>query len=136
MYDRFTHKSRTGRGKISRSLREEVFARDNYTCQFCGASPSLEKLTIDHLIPLSHGGLDEMVNFVTSCQSCNTRKANQPLDRFARGIQVPLEQLPIHGDPVVGNPNIPIQIRLLRKRIIEQARSTGRILKGTAAQKK
>jgi len=59
---RFTHKTRLGRGSISRDLRDMIWQRDEYTCQFCGQKPGSNDLTIDHLIPLSLGGLDESTN--------------------------------------------------------------------------
>jgi len=134
MYDRFTRKSRVGRGTIPRPIREEIYRRDNYTCQFCGATPSRENLTIDHLIPLSLGGLDEMTNYVASCRECNQRKANLPLDHFAKSMAIRIEELPVHGDPVIDNTDLPLQLRLLRKRIIEKVRLGEVRITGRSAQ--
>jgi len=107
---RFTHKTRLGRGSISRDLRDMIWQRDEYTCQFCGQKPGSNDLTIDHLIPLSLGGLDESTNYVTCCRSCNQLKGSLPLAKFARQINVNLEELPVHGDPLIDNVALPIQI--------------------------
>lgn len=62
--------------------RPNVYARDNYTCQYCGASVksrtlTLKDLTFDHVYPRSRGGLTSWDNIVTSCGPCNRKKANK-----------------------------------------------------------
>lgn len=58
-----------------------LYARDNYTCQYCGRHESKlgprEGLNRDHVIPRSRGGPNTWVNCVTSCSTCNTKKDNQ-----------------------------------------------------------
>ena len=93
-------------------------------------------MTIDHLVPLDLGGLDEITNYVTCCRPCNQRKANLPLTEFADSINIPLLDLPVHGDPVIDNDDLPIQIRLLRKTIFDRYRSNELRLVGKQAQKK
>lgn len=136
MKDRFTRTSRIGRGNIPRDMRESIYRRDSYTCQFCGLAFAPNNLTIDHLIPLSLGGLDEQTNYVTCCRACNQRKANQPLSDFARTINIDLEDLPVHGDPVIDNMALPIQIRLIRKRIFDKIRRGEVSVSGKQAQRK
>lgn len=53
--------------------RRAVFARDNWTCQYCG---SHTQLTVDHVIPRSKGGASVWENIVAACTSCNRRKGN------------------------------------------------------------
>jgi 5-methylcytosine-specific restriction endonuclease McrA len=59
--------------------RRGVFQRDQYSCQYCGVkfSPASNKLTMDHVIPVSRGGRKAWENLVTSCCSCNHRKADR-----------------------------------------------------------
>ena len=101
MRRRFTGKARVSRGSIPKRLRQEIFRRDMYKCQFCQGEFSASELTIDHLVPLALGGLDEMINYVTCCRTCNSQKAAQPLSEFARELNVRIEKLPVHGDPVL-----------------------------------
>src|ERR1700687_1066713 len=108
MRDRFTHASRLGRGKIPKEMRYAVFERDGFTCQFCNQTFVPMELTIDHLVPLSKGGLDETTNYVTSCGPCNEAKAALPLAEFSKTINVSIEALPVHGDPVIDNADLPI----------------------------
>src|SRR3990172_439227 len=57
--------------------RRNVFKRDHYTCQYCGGQPGSEELTIDHILPLSQGGVSSWTNCVLSCVACNKRKADR-----------------------------------------------------------
>ena len=61
----------THRRKITRRA---VFARDRWTCQYCGSRTSL---TVDHVIPRSKGGTSTWDNIVASCAPCNRRKGDQ-----------------------------------------------------------
>jgi len=58
--------------------RDEVFKRDNYTCQYCG-KPT-HQLTIDHVVPRHMGGQKSWLNVVTACSTCNHRKGGRTLD--------------------------------------------------------
>lgn len=136
MRRRFTGKSRTGRGSIPRQMRQQIYSRDKYTCQYCQRVFDKDNLTIDHLIPMALGGLDEMTNYATCCRSCNELKAARPLAEFAREINIEVEDLPVHGDPVVNNGKLPIQIRLLRKQIFDRMRQGALKIKGKSAQNK
>ena len=60
----------THRRKITRRA---VFARDDWTCQYCG---SRSNLTVDHVVPRSKGGASSWENIVASCAPCNRRKGN------------------------------------------------------------
>ena len=57
--------------------RRLVYARDQYTCQYCGAHLSASHLTLDHVIPKSRGGAKTWENIVTACKRCNQRKGNR-----------------------------------------------------------
>ena len=65
------------RTHIPRGLRHEVFKRDNYTCCECGATKEDGvTLHIDHIIPVSKGGTDELSNLQTLCKACNLNKSD------------------------------------------------------------
>lgn len=61
------------------ATRQEIYERDNYTCQYCGADLSSNPRTqsIDHVIPLTKGGTHQKSNLVTACKSCNLKKKNK-----------------------------------------------------------
>jgi hypothetical protein len=58
----------------------ELFRRDRQLCAYCGTIFSAQKLTRDHVQPLSRGGRDTWMNVVTACRACNQRKGNHTLD--------------------------------------------------------
>ena len=97
-------------------MRHEVYRRDERVCVYCGVECRAEDLTIDHMIPLALGGLDEMTNCVTCCRACNHRKAAQPLQQVLESLAMPFEELPVCSDAVIDNPAVPMQLRLLRRR--------------------
>jgi 5-methylcytosine-specific restriction endonuclease McrA len=57
--------------------RLNVYARDNFTCQYCRMQFMSEDLTFDHVIPQSKGGKTCWENIVAACVSCNRIKANR-----------------------------------------------------------
>ncbi len=59
--------------------RKNIFARDGYTCQYCGERKSENDLSLDHVVPRSRGGKSSWQNIVTACKSCNVRKGGRLL---------------------------------------------------------
>jgi len=57
--------------------RQNVFARDNFTCQYCATVFEARNLNLDHVVPRDKGGRTSWENVVCSCIRCNTRKANK-----------------------------------------------------------
>lgn len=51
--------------------RFNVFLRDRFLCQYCGAN---DDLTFDHVVPKSKGGQTTWDNVVTACSPCNLLK--------------------------------------------------------------
>jgi hypothetical protein len=61
-----------------------LFTRDDHTCAYCRKHASeLKKgnrLTRDHVHPTSRGGKNVWGNVVASCEFCNNKKCNTPLE--------------------------------------------------------
>ena len=60
------------RRKMSRN---EIFTRDNQTCQYCGIRS--RDMTIDHIRPRCKGGEYTWMNVVTACKKCIQRSVSQ-----------------------------------------------------------
>lgn len=71
----YVHVPRSARRRISRRA---LFARDGWTCAYCGSSGV--RLTLDHVVPRSRGGASVWENVVASCAPCNLRKGNRLLE--------------------------------------------------------
>lgn len=73
-----------------RFCRENVYIRDNFTCQYCGDRLPAKHLTLDHVTPVSHKGKKSWTNVVSACRECNQRKA----DRTPKQADMPLLKEP------------------------------------------
>jgi 5-methylcytosine-specific restriction endonuclease McrA len=60
--------------------RANIYARDEYTCQYCGEPHAMSDLTFDHVVPVAQGGRKDWENIVTCCISCNRRKGGRTPD--------------------------------------------------------
>jgi hypothetical protein len=62
--------------------RQEIFARDEYRCVYCGLILPAEELTVDHVQSRSRGGDQSGGNLVTACRACNVRKGRRHMAEF------------------------------------------------------
>jgi HNH endonuclease len=67
------------RGKISESVQVQVRQRASYLCEYCHASEQWQyvRFTVDHVMPLSLGGVNDLENLALACFHCNRRKTNR-----------------------------------------------------------
>lgn len=63
--------SRKARREISTAVRIRVLRRGEFRCAIC---PATERLTIDHIVPVAHGGSNDETNLQVLCSPCNSRK--------------------------------------------------------------
>lgn len=59
--------------------RYQVFQRDQWKCVSCGKDPIMHDITlhVDHIVPRSKGGPDQLDNYQTLCDTCNLGKGNR-----------------------------------------------------------
>lgn len=67
------------RTPLTKTVRFEVFKRDKFSCQYCGRSAPDVVLEVDHIVPVSEGGSNDIMNLVTACRDCNRGKTNRKL---------------------------------------------------------
>ena len=68
------------RALMTSKLRKHIKERDGFTCKICGASIQQEPnllLEIDHIIPVSKGGMTTEENLQTLCWRCNRSKGSK-----------------------------------------------------------
>jgi len=77
--------------QMIRFRRDFLYARDSYTCQYCGRPFPYRQLTFDHVQPKSRGGQRTWENIVTACKKCNSKK-----DRHTPGeVRMRLHKKPL-----------------------------------------
>lgn len=84
--------------------RINVYARDDYRCQYCNQRRRIEDLTYDHVVPRAQGGKTTWTNITTACLECNGRKANRTpeqagmklLKKPVQPVDNPRSAIPIH----------------------------------------
>ena len=80
------HPAAAGGKWIRADKRLAIYLRDRFACLYCltdlhGADP--RDLTLDHVTTISNGGHNRSGNLVTCCRSCNSRRQDTPVTRFA-----------------------------------------------------
>ena len=80
--------------------RENIYLRDQYTCQYCGKRFPPKELTLDHVVPASRFGRKDWTNVVTACRPCNHKKGNR----------TPLGA----GMPLLNEPKIPTWLPIVQ----------------------
>lgn len=69
--------------------RFNLFLRDEFCCQYCGAKGDL---TFDHVVPRSRGGITSWENVVAACSTCNLRKGARSLRHSGMSLRRPAIQ--------------------------------------------
>ncbi len=64
------------RYKIPLKIQSFIRERANYLCEYCHTSEKWQyvRFTIDHITPISMGGLDDLENLCLACFHCNRKK--------------------------------------------------------------
>lgn len=65
--------------KPSKAELEKRFQVFGFKCAYCG---SKERMTVDHVLPIKLGGLDEAANIVPACRNCNASKSARPVEEW------------------------------------------------------
>ena len=73
-----------------RFSRQNIYTRDDFTCQYCLTKFPRSKLNLDHVVPRCQGGKTSWTNVVCSCHPCNLRKGGRTPDEAA----MPLMRVP------------------------------------------
>lgn len=81
------------RKPFSKRVRFDVFKRDLFTCQYCGATPPGAVLEVDHIEAVASGGCDDEDNLITACFDCNRGKAANALTVAPEALSAKAERI-------------------------------------------
>lgn len=70
-----------------RFRRSVLYARDAWSCQYCGVRLNSGGLTIDHVVPKALGGKTTWHNCVTACKPCNRKKGCMLLGKTGMSLR-------------------------------------------------
>lgn len=77
--------------KALKGKRYNVLHRAGFKCQSCGEKPSADNdvlLEVDHIVPHSMGGSDNINNLQCLCRDCNNSKSNNYFNNHNKGWSV------------------------------------------------
>ena len=69
-------KQKEERVEFDEETRKKILKKTNYCCAACGEKLTMVKHTVDHIIPISRGGTNDIENLIGLCKMCNSYKAN------------------------------------------------------------
>lgn len=67
-------------------IRRKLYARQNGKCAYCGRHRNHKYMTVDHIIPLSKGGTNDIGNLQCVCKKCNSLKDDMMPEEFVRHV--------------------------------------------------
>ena len=67
---------KTGRRLFTYDERTAILKSTGGKCACCGCKLTTKTLTVEHIIPISRGGKNDMENLTALCETCNKDKSN------------------------------------------------------------
>ena len=89
-------KENQGMNWIRKAKRLAIYGRDGLECVYCGRGvEDVERMTLDHVVPVSDGGGNDSDNLVTACVGCNSAKGDRDFEQFVAAVA---DYLDIEGE--------------------------------------
>lgn len=76
---------------IEPHIKRGIWESQNEKCAYCGRRRQFKHMTVDHIIPLSKGGTDDVDNLQCTCKMCNRLKDNMLPHEFTEFVRCILE---------------------------------------------
>ncbi len=104
-----------------KTIKKYIYERDGRKCHFCRKELSFRQISLDHYLPRSMNGPDDIYNMVLCCKKCNKYKKNRipsdyesvMIENFIQGVK----------DKKITAPGLRIKI----KELSEVTASTNRV---------
>lgn len=72
----------TKRRIFTKDEKEKILKKTGFRCGHCGMKLEHFNATVEHMIPISKGGLNDEYNMIALCETCNQSKSNYLYDTF------------------------------------------------------
>lgn len=73
--------------------KQKIYDKTNGFCAYCGEPlGGVENMTKDHIIPLSHGGIDNDGNIFPACEPCNMHKGDWLLEEYREEVKIAVKE--------------------------------------------
>ena len=72
--------------RTTKKIKEQILHEADNKCEYCGVKLDINNMSIDHKIPLSKGGSNDISNLAAACRSCNMVKADKIIDSIPNPI--------------------------------------------------
>lgn len=120
---KFRNSTAGQRALMTSSLREKIKKRDNYTCCSCGNSIAKEPnllLEIDHIVPISKGGMTTEDNLQTLCWKCNRSKGSKVIGNDLNNEKIIKEKVENNVDVVSKEEKSKIELIREYKQLLDE----------------
>lgn len=84
-HKRIARLAKAGGDGLSRTQWKKIKEDQNNKCYYCGKHP--KRFEIEHVVPISKGGIHDITNIVAACKSCNRRKGTMSLEDFQKKLE-------------------------------------------------
>ncbi|MFI7316801.1 HNH endonuclease [Streptomyces venezuelae] len=89
-------------GSLPGTARQAALNAHGESCTYCSWEVAD---AVDHVIPVSEGGRDDVSNIVPACRRCNSSKRDRTVLRWKQDIHARPSQLPPWTSPLFGGPS-------------------------------
>ncbi len=83
--------------RVTKKAKEQILHDSNHQCEYCGVKLDINNVSIDHKIPLSKGGTNDISNLAAACIKCNIINADKIIDSISNPIVKQVAETWIHS---------------------------------------
>ncbi len=78
---------------ISKKIRKQIYKQYDGHCGYCGKKLEYKDMQVDHIHPVALNGMNDTVNLICSCRSCNFYKSTFTLEKFREQMRTVTDRL-------------------------------------------
>lgn len=78
---------------FNKKTRYLIYQKTNGKCSYCGCDLELNKMQIDHIIPIDRWGTNNLENLLPSCRQCNFYKSTMSIEGFRKMVETIISRL-------------------------------------------